>query len=333
MSVRKFFVAIALLTSFFVVSVCLAQPVDEKEEKVAEVKTIRKSAPTYRFAVRGATFFGWDSNADLATEKKGDTFEEYLVSGYFIKPWINDTKFTFDYDFDSLVYNERTDNSNILNHVRLGVHKKFAPVTIGAGADESFYYYPHNDNGDALFHKGFFYVRQNIFKNLYHRLMFEAGLKDFTHAKALNETIDTYQDSHRIDRRWSAEYTVGSNVAKKLNLTFRTKFSLNDSNAHYLDFYDYKSYQETLSAEYRLLKRLYLNSSFSFIHKDYLERTIALGTGKQRDNLCVASVGPTYYINKYNSLSLYYVYRNNSSNEDLDKYMEHMLTAGWQINF
>jgi hypothetical protein len=312
---------------------------EEKHElKIFDVLKLHRLLLPYKLSPRVGIFSGYDSNVNLDHSRKGDVFEEFAFSLGFSKPWLENIKwsegikFTFDYDLDVLNYNEFTDASNILNHVVFGLHKRYAPFLVGTGYDLGIIYYPHNDDGDFLFHKGFLYLRQNILKNLYHQLRLESGYKQYTNEEALADSLDARLEKKRHDYRYSADYSVGAYLNPKLFLKINGKYSINNANAVYLDFYDYTAYEGGLSADYRLLDKLSLFSKLSFIRKDY-SRTVTLRDYEEHDNYYAATLGATYHLNKNNSLIAYYTRRQNSSNDHLQEYFENVFTGGWQYSF
>jgi len=333
---RKFY--ILGMTILLIFSLCLtnifAQDIREEREEKTEATKIMQTKPTqdYKFSSRINLFFGYDSNANLSPLKKGDFFEQFIYSFNFNKSLWEGIKFSLDYDFGVLNYQEYTDISNLLNHLRLELNKKFSLFRAGIGYDLDYFYYLHSDY-DFLFHKGFFYLRQDFKKGLYHKLQLEYGYKDYLEIKALDNDLFTYQDNERQDKRYSVEYSLGIRPLPKLSFLFKTKFSSNDSNSRYLKFYDYKTYQGTFGFEYALLKNTTLVSNFIYRRKNYTGRIIISGENKQKDDLYVGNLGLRYKLNRQNALSLFYTYRNNHSNEDLDEYLEHVITAGWQYTF
>ncbi|UCC94535.1 MAG: outer membrane beta-barrel protein [Candidatus Omnitrophota bacterium] len=318
---------------FFCEEVVFSQVKEEREEEGFEEQRLPEEPLPYKLSSKVTLLSGYDSNVRLTTIRKGDFFEQFIYSLDFTKPITSDLKLRFDYDFDVLNYHEVTDLSNLLNHLRLGVHNQFALCTIGTGYDLGIAYYPRNKDGNFLFHKGFTYADYTLFDSQYHRVQFEYGLKDYTHNNSLGDFIFARQDKERLDRRLSAGYSIGSFLAPQLFLQFRTKFSVNNSNARFEDFYDYKSYKQTVSLTYKLLKDLYLLSDFSYTRKLYSARTVTIGADKQRDNLFVFNTDFLYRLDKNQSLLLRYTYRNNSSNDDLAEYSENMITCGWQYKF
>jgi opacity protein-like surface antigen len=307
---------------------------EEQQEKTEKVKKIMIDKEPYKLSKRAYLFFGYDNNVNLSNNRKGDIFEEFLFSLDFSKPWLEDISFSFDYDLDVLNYNQYTDLSNILNHFRFGLHKRLSSLfSIGSGYDLGIFYYHHGKDNDFLFHRGFAYIEHRPWRRMYHRLTWESGLKDYLNNKTLQDTISTYQDKERKDRRSSIEYSLASLINPKLRFQFKSKFSLNDSNARYLDFYDYKSYTQSLGIDYKLSKVIRLLTNFAYRKKEYSARTIISGGDKQEDNLYSGSLGLIYQLNKNKALSLHYTYRENSSNEPLEEYSESVITCGLRYNF
>lgn len=310
-----------------------SQVKEEKGEKTLEVQKLMKKPYSCKLSFIAGLFSGYDSNVNLSPTSKGDTFEEFLFSLNVKKPWISQTKFTFDYDLDVVNYNEITDGTNILNHLRLGAHKKLFCFNAGTGYDLGAIYYPDNEDGNFLFHKGFFYVGNYLLKNLYHKLLFEVGLKDYSDAKALADAINTYQDDEREDKRESVEYSILTYLKKSLLLKLRLRFSVNNSNARYKDFYDYKSYQISPRLDYKLREGLEIFSRFTYMMKDYKSRDVTRENYKEKDDIYSTTTGLRYRLNKNNAISLFYTYRNNSSNDSLEKYTENVVSLGWQFKF
>ena len=158
----KFVLCVLLILSFLVVS-----------NNYCRAEKVRP----HKLSYKAAFYTGYDSNVNLSSSRNGDIFEEFLLSLYFVRPWIKGTRFTFDYDIDFLNYNDIRDATSVLHHIRLGVHKDFFRTLVGTGYDLGVINYPYNEDGDFLFHKGFFYIRKNLSRKMYHKLKLEYGLK------------------------------------------------------------------------------------------------------------------------------------------------------------
>ena len=312
-----------------------AQVKEDKEEN-----SLNKSGTSYPSRVFGADFysqaglsFGYDSNVNLSSSRKGDLFEEALYSLQLKKPLFESQTFILNYDLDALTYNEVTDASSILTHLRFALDTKLSVCSVGFGYDLGILYYPYDRNGNFLFHRGFLYLRKDISPNTYHMLTAEYGIKEYTQRKALSTSISTFQNKEQLDRRESLAYSINSSLTDRLFAQARVKFSVNDSNARYLSFYDYKTYELFLSAFYQLSENIILSPELGYRKKIYDSRTVTNGNYKQKDALYSAGMGLIYKVNDKDRLSLDYIYRNNSSNDSFSRYLESVISCSWKRGF
>ncbi|MCF7895305.1 MAG: hypothetical protein K9L69_04160, partial [Candidatus Omnitrophica bacterium] len=117
----KFKVLIVIFTGVIINLniISFAQVNQEKEE----VKMERAEEETYAFAPdvsqKVTIFSGYDTNVKLSNQRTGDIFEEFLYSFDYNQKLSTDLEFKLDYDFDFINYNEVTDISSLLNHLRL----------------------------------------------------------------------------------------------------------------------------------------------------------------------------------------------------------------------
>ena len=74
-------------------------------------------------------------------------------------------------------------------------------------------------------------------------------------------------------------------------------------------------------------------SNFVYLRKNYKTRLVTLEDYKQKDNIYAANLGARFKLNRNNLLSLFYTYRDNHTNESLEKYTENLISCGWQYNF
>ena len=326
-------VFISILVGFLGIGTAFSVEMKEEQQErllnpAKPEKKILPSGLTMKASVSG----GYDTNPNLSPLKKGDIFEEFLFNLGYSKVLTGKLKFTFNYDYDILNYNEITDASTILNHLRFGLHDRFGKLRAGAGYDLAYVYYLDNDD-DFLFHKGFAYIGHDITRKIYQQLQFEYGIKDFTEQKALGDTIATFQSKDRFDRRWNGIYSIDALLTRRLSAGFLTKFSINDSNARYQNFYDYKSYEGSPYISYAFNSKLRLVLNFSYTRKNYDKRRVTFGNDREEDNLYTGRGALKYDLNKNNSLSISYTYRDNSSNEGLEEYVENIFSAGWNYKF
>jgi hypothetical protein len=307
---------------------------EEREEKTLEIPKLVKKKPAFKIYSTAGLFYGFDSNARLSAESKGDHYEEFLWSSSVIKPWIARTKFIFNYDLDVLNYNEATDISNILNHGRFTVDKKLADwLNVGIGDDLSIYAYLHNEDGTFLFNKYFAYIRSKLARKTYHQILVSYGEKYYTDRKALGDTIGSVQEKERREHRQSVEYSISSDITRKFYAKILGRYSINESNDRYLDFYDYRSYEISPSITYKFTRKFDLSSNFIYLRKSYKTRLVTNADYKEKEDIYATNLLFRYKLDKHNIISFLYTYRCDDANDSLDKYTENVFTCGWQYNF
>jgi hypothetical protein len=313
-----------------------AQIGEEKQARVAQMQMLQKpAAPAYHLTSQAGIFAGYDSNVSLSPDGKGSAFHEFLYALKFDTPLSGGCRLFVNYDIDYLNYSDTAHFSNLMNHLRLDLNKKLNKLfSSGVGYDFSYFYYPTNADDDYMFHKGFVYLRNNLSDRTYHQLTLEYGYKRHTSRKALSNSLTVLQDKELTETRQSVAYTIGTKVSSRLVVSFKTKFSENDSNARYLDFYDYKSYEGGPSVQYMLSEKIDLVASFIFLRKNYNSRTLSTDASKkENDNVYYVNTGCRYKVNANNSATFFYTYRDNHTNEPLEKYNENVVTVGWEYRF
>ncbi|MFA5157179.1 MAG: hypothetical protein WC532_07325 [Candidatus Omnitrophota bacterium] len=335
---RKFSFMVLVITGIFLFSAVdrgLCDDVrEEREEKTLEISKLEKKKPTFKLSSVAGLFYGFDTNARLSAESKGDHYEEFLWSSSVIKPWIARTKFVFNYDLDVLNYNEATDISNILNHGRFVVDKKlFDWLNVGIGDDLAIYAYTNNDDGTFLFNKYLFYLKSKLARKTYHQLLFSYGEKYYTDRKAMGDDYGSTQEKERRENRQSVEYNISSDITRKFYAKIMGRFSVNNSNDRYLDFYDYKSYEISPSITYKFTRKFDLSSNFIYLRKNYKSRLVTNENYKEKENIYATNLLFRYKLDKHNILSFLYTYRGDNANDSIDKYTENVFTCGWQYNF
>lgn len=333
---RVLFSAIPIILLFVCASFCFAQMKEEKEEQDVRTQIIERQKAKDAFDIQAALRYGYDSNVNLSGERKGDSFQEALLSIRSRHPLLSGIEMECNYMLDVKNYSEITDASNVINRAVVELNKHLSLFKIGVGYDVSYLAYPYYEEGDFVFHKGFWYVGNDLTSKLYHQLKLYYGIKDYLDGKTLSETslaVDPAKD--RLDRRQGAEYLIKFFYNKKLSVHLMGSYAMNDSNARYLDYYDYTSPGVSCGFGYRLSSALHLVADYSYRRKNYKGRTVTNSnfSYKQKDTIYAANVGFLYLLGKQSSLSFNYSYRETSSNDSLSEYSENEITCGWRYQF
>ena len=277
---------------------------------------------------------GYDTNTLLGKDRNGDISEEAGYALSYVRPLGRNHRLNINYNLNFTEYNELTDVTNLLNHLRFSLTRSLnRHFAIGSGYDFTSFYYPRNDGGDFLNHKAFIFLKNKLSKSIQQQIMYERGYKNYSFSKALDESSSSFQDKDRVDLRHLFEYSVSFVFNPKMFFKFRNRIYTSDSNAKYQDFYDYKAYEISPRMNYDLTKRISLNWSLTYTRKDYLSRDVSGRNTRQSDKIYATALGMRYKLTDQDSLSLTYSYNQASSNDPLSEYTGSSVSGGWQAEF
>ena len=319
----------------------LKQELEEKKPAKIEIESLEREVVEKKEEKKIKKLFSslelsssYETNPRLTVIRKGDSSGHLKYSLFPKRLLFQGFLFSFNYDFDGTVYGEFNDLTNILNHTRFSFDKSLNKfLNFGTGYDFSSFYYPTDQGSDFYFHKGFVYFRHNITRDMYHQLMLEEGVKDYPHSRAYLDSTTTFQDSNRRDYRHGVEYSLGAFLMNKLFFRLRAKFSINDSNALFQDYYDYKSYDISPYFNYKISEKYSLSLSVMMTKTDYIDRLVNARTYARRDRIFNGNIGMRYTINKNNNVSLGYGYNESKSNDSSTEYSGSTINCGWQYKF
>jgi len=344
----RFFVALFVISfSFCSMHIIASAQVDatkeqKKEEKYEDQKReitqarplVKKTESMGNLKINTTVglFQGYDNNVNLDSSRKGDSFNEIIAlvdARYPLNDWL---KLKFGYNTYNVLYYDFTNYTVLDNAVRAGLESKIADnVTLDTGYEFEYIYYPKDDQGTYYANKLGSSLRHKISKNLYHKLGYEFQMRDWTDRKARNGA-GVIEDTERQDYRNSIKYEIGYLVWKTL-LKLKTDVYFNDSNDEYLDYYDYTSYSVSVFAARPLVDKLTGILRAGYQWKRYDERTITTGDSKEKDKTMILGAGLTYDITRDLALSANYTYRQNYSNDPIQRYSESMTTLGCYYTF
>jgi len=214
----------------------------------------------------------------------------------------------------------------------MGFSKYIGDFVTYVGYEFVYQYYPRENELDSLFNKVLIKFTHNITSAFSHFILLEAGVKKYPSSKALGEDIFTYQSSPRREYRYSASYNICTKWAKNI-LEAGFKFSYNDSNDVYQDFYDYYKYNFRVIYTYLLNLRTNIWSKFEYSAKKYTNRTPIFRDYLQKDHTYIIDLGLDYKLTKYLNFIVDYQYVQVSSNEPLQEYSESIILCGCSWRF
>jgi hypothetical protein len=203
---------------------------------------------------------------------------------------------------------------------------------IDAGVDLEWLDYFNSKIVDYVEIKPWGGVRQNLGRNWYHAVRYEWFLRDYLSTRARSGTGQATFSS-RQDERHLLRYELGT-AWKQLLLRARYEWYINDSNDARRDFYDTQDHRLVASASYPLLRKLMLNASYAFERRDYNSRRIGRAEPEFRyDDLQSWTLSATYTVNETWSITPFFSYRENNSNEPLGEYTNNVSSVSATARF
>jgi len=313
--------------------------VEENIDRATEVLTPAERAAEERgikgrFSSNLNVTAGYDTNPRLTGIRKGDHYQTARFNANYRKTAHKRNQFSVSMDLTETTYNEFSNLSNLLGHIRFeykgAISKKYI---LGLGYDYSFTEY-HSNNATTFHFPYFFsYAQYRVNKNFYHKLQYDFGWKRYQHAKALLQSTTTFQDNKRKDKREGLEYSLGYTLTDRLSSTFSFKAFNNSSNSFFQDYYDYISYKARTRLSYRVNDKLLTHFTYSWNLKEYDSRQVTSGTYERVDKLFTVKTGLNYKLNDRHRLSLNYTYRENDTNNKSSFYTGSTFEGGWRYTF
>lgn len=285
-----------------------------------------------------AETLGYDTNAALDSLKETDYFSQTFFRASFTSPFSEKTTALFDYEMMNLMYASNSRLDLVRNGVRLGLdHKLTDEVTAGVTYNFDYVNFIHRKN-DADISDDFidnsieFKIRQALPKKMFHSVAYDTLYRSYTERYIrLNPT--TFSTKERNDWRNTLKYEIGKYFSKDL-LKAQFEYYNNNSTEQYLKYYDYESLKFGVSLTHLFNNKISGLLAFSRQFRDYRSRTlIADPAVTELEKTGLATAALFYSLNKSVSFGLNYTYRQNTSNEPIDKYSGSLISVSTYLKF
>lgn len=282
----------------------------------------------------GGILQGIDNNVFLDSSRKKDGFLQNTVTGDIFYNYTDDIRLGFGMDFTDIVYYKFSDNNLIDLNFKPKFQVDFLDDRLSFETEYMFDWvcFPSDENSTYINNRMSFFLRNNVTKDFYHKGGFKLEYKNYTSGKVYNSDA-TRSDRERSDIRYTGEYQFGMKIYKYARIKQTVEFYRNDSNDQFMDYYDYWAVKERTSLTAYFTRKLYSISSFSLTHKMFDDRLNSNDRALEKDNLYVFNVSVLYDITPSFTLSAAYSYRENTSNEPLEKYSGSIITMGLYYSF
>jgi len=277
---------------------------------------------------------GFDNNVNLDPSRKKDGFLETSLNTEAIYNYTDNVRLKVEnYTTDILYYNVNSANLlDIYNKAGLEMDAYNDLITFGLDYALDFVIFPGDKDGTYLGNHVKISAKNKINHDLYHQLGYKFLHKSFSHDKTRN-LIGAKTDTLRKDMRNGAEYEIGYYFSDRAILKNVIELYYNKGNYEYFDFYDYFSFRVKPSFIFRLNEELYTSGSFTYQQRTYDGRLSSENDEHVYDDTYSFSVSVLYDLTKSFTTAVNYSYRENASNEPLQRYSGSMITLGLYYSF
>lgn len=336
---RVFLVVLLSMSSIFPLRMAWCQSSESAEQKnLAVAKSLTLQESRLKNAKRGlasrvSLFTGYETNAALEQDRKGDFFSGVTFSTAYNKPLTSLAQLLVRYDLFTHFYHEMTDSSYLLNNLSTQWAYRLPFGRTGIGVDTAYVSYLHNEEAEFFYPRGYTFLRHQFSKRYYQQWDAEVSMRRYTRQKALADALDTYQDEKRLDRQLGLSYQIGGFFGKKIFAFIKAKYATNASNADFQEYYDYTSWRGELGLRYQWTAKDQVFTSASFTRRDYKDRLTLDSTSHQENHLYSATAGVRHALDKTTFVSLSYRYLENFSNESSAEYTDSITTMSLSHQF
>jgi len=277
---------------------------------------------------------GYDNNVDLDPDRKKDGFSEISLN----------TEITYNYNDDLRIklenYTTNVMYFNINEASLVDIYNEFTMETdlfdddFKFGGEYAFEMAIFPNDEDGSYHGNHVrpYIRHNILPNLYHEFDYKFLFKWYAHDKTIHS--DGYRTSNRRrDERHGIDYVAGLYIGEGALLKTKIELYHNNSNYEYRKYYDYWLFRVKPSFTVKVTKKLYASSSFAYQQRRYDGRLSSENDEHVYDDTYIYNASLLYDLTKSFTVALNYSYRENASNEPLQKYSGSIVSAGVYYSF
>lgn len=282
----------------------------------------------------GGIIQGFDNNIFLDPSRTRDAFLQNAVAGDLTYHCTDDIRLNLDADIVNILYYRFNDNNLLDIEANPGIELDFLEDYLTLTADYKFewLFFPYDEEGSYISNQYSMFLQNNICEEFYHKCGFRLEYDHFTDGKA-NGSNNVKTDDLREDMCYTGEYELGIYLWDFIKIKENIQAYRNDSNNQYYDYYDYFAFRAKTSVVAIFTEKLYSVTSFTYTRKLYDDRLSTENNVHQKDNLYVFNMSLLYELTPSFTLAAGYSYRENTSNEPLEKYSGSVCTVGLYYTF
>jgi len=278
---------------------------------------------------------GYDNNVDLNPDRNADGFLQTSIDTDLAYNFTDDFRFKLGSDITNILYYQFNDADLLDIYTTLGFETDLYLLDFKFTLDTNYgfdvVYFPFDEDGTYLGNEVNVSAKHYINDSIYYKVGYFFLHKYFTSNKALGSNGNTTDDLRKDSRNgFDCEFGI---YFEKAVLKLKGHIFYNESNDLYYDYYDYWSWRLKPSVILLLTNKLYTIASFAYEQRNYDDRLSTKNNETVYDDTYTLNGSLLYDITPTFTLAVNYSYRENASNEPLQKYSGSIITAGAYFTF
>lgn len=290
---------------------------------------IRKKIGKLKVDISASVTGGYDANVNLDRyDEDGSIFMQESVAIYGKYPISNIFTLRGGYDLTSIKYFKFSEPDLLDNILTVGIDTKIADNflwSVDYMAD--FVGFPHDKFSEYTLNQIETSLRHDITDWLYQKIGYQFFYKHYPKWKIRNN-LGSFRLGDREDTRNTVVHQLGLYIGDKTFLKTENKLYYNDSNEAYLDYYDYRALKTKATVTHLITDKLYGSANFAYQYKAYNKRGVSDNVFDQRDHLFIYGGSVFYDVIPSVSVGVSYDFRKNYSNENVQRYEDHIISSG-----
>jgi len=285
------------------------------------------------FKSLAAVTVGYDNNAFLDSRRIGDAYTQQYFKTTFSSPMSNRTIWLLDYEIMNLYYMDEKKLDVVSSGIRTGWdHKLDKDTTISGGYGFNVVEYINTGSDDFFEQAIDLKLKRNLPHKMFHSIGYDGSYRNYS--RRINRgPAGLGGTKKRDDVRNTVNYEIGKFLSKDM-IKLNAEYYNNNSDEKYLNYYDYGSFKLGASLTHLFTEKLFGYMSLAKQFRDYRSRTLSADAAAlQKDRTYLITMAMFYSINKSLSFGLNYSYRQNKSNEPIERYSGSLVSLSTYYRF
>jgi hypothetical protein len=318
--------------------VCRAADISEEDvspgNKKIYLEPEKSAMERGKFKFLTALTAGFDNNTHLDSRRDSDPYSQEFIRGSWSSDSSQKTVTTLEAEIMNLMYAGESSLDLVRGGFRATVDRSLnKEFTLSFGYNLDIIDYINTGVDDYYENALSAKLSQKFSHKMFQSLAYSPSYRNYNKRNIRNTVGENSNDKKRADLRNTLEYEIGKFFTKNM-VKLNFQYYNNNSNDPYLNYYDYNSYRIGGS-----ITRLFSEKISGYLgmwnqYRFFRTRSLIEDAGsKERDTTFLLTSSVFYTMNKSLAFGLSYSYRQNYSNEPIERYSGSLVSVSTYYKF